>query len=198
MPVLFLNKVISWSSCATAALAVHKLAQLVQIFGFDDAALDAVVKLRLFIDENLRLVADNDEAGSLDRLVVELLSRQKAVAANQAGDMHACFEPAALHDRIDGVRRGADDIAAADRFFRRGHGHDFDACLWLISRANFSRFSFVGLYTLTLVSGRTDRWAVTWVRACSPEPRSPRTLASLRARYLLATALVAPTRMVEM
>ena len=59
---------------AAAALAVHKLAQLVQVFGFDDAALEAIVKLRLFVDENLRFVADHDEAGSRDRLVVELLS----------------------------------------------------------------------------------------------------------------------------
>ena len=83
--------------------------------------------------------------GSLDRLVVQLFARQEAVAADEAGDVHAWFEPAALHDRIDGVGRGGDDVAAADRFFGGGDRHDFDAGFALISRANFSRFSFVGL-----------------------------------------------------
>ena len=61
MPVLFLNKVISLSSARPRHLPFSKIAQLMQIFGFDDAALDAVVKLRLLVEKDLRLVADDDE-----------------------------------------------------------------------------------------------------------------------------------------
>src|SRR4030095_11282874 len=101
-----------------------------QVFGFDDAPLESIVKLRLFVDKNLRFVANHDKGGSLDRLVVELLAWQEAVAADQAGDVHAFFEPASLHDRIDGVRRGAHDIATADRFLSRCYGHDFRPSFW--------------------------------------------------------------------
>src|SRR5262245_5138600 len=109
-----------------AALAIHKLPELVQVFGFDDASLEPVMKLRLFIDENLRLVTDDDKVGLTDRFVVELLSRQKAITTNQTGDVHSGFEPTALHDRVNGVRSSTDDVAAANRFFRRGFGYDFN------------------------------------------------------------------------
>src|SRR5882672_5324672 len=67
---------------ATATFVVHEITEVMQVFGFDDAPLESIVKLRLFVDKNLRFVANNDQAGSRNRLVVELLSRQKAVAAN--------------------------------------------------------------------------------------------------------------------
>jgi len=41
------------------------------------------------------------------------------------------------------------------------------------SKYNVTIKEIVLIY-LTFVSGRTDRCAVTWVRACSPEPKSPR------------------------
>ena len=74
IPVLFLKKVISWSSLRPRHLPFHKLSQLVQVFGFDDALREPIVKLRLFIDENLRLVTNHDKVGFFDRFVVELLS----------------------------------------------------------------------------------------------------------------------------
>ena len=98
-----------------------------QILGFDDPALDAVVKLRLFVNEDLRLIADDDEARSLHGLVIELLPRQKTIAPDEASDMHAVFEPFTLHDGIDGIRRGAHDIAALHCLFGGFHGHHFDA-----------------------------------------------------------------------
>src|SRR5262245_42590743 len=108
-----------------AALAIHKLPEFVQVFGFDDPSLEPVMKLRLFIDENLRLVADDDKVGLFDRFVVELLSRQKAIATNQTGDVHPGFEPTASRARGNIVRSSTDDIAAANRLFRRTHCYAF-------------------------------------------------------------------------
>src|SRR4030095_15793278 len=62
---------------ATATLAVHEITELMQVFGFDDAPLEPIVKLRLFVDKNLRFVTNNDQRSSGNGLVVKLLARQK-------------------------------------------------------------------------------------------------------------------------
>ena len=62
------------------------------------ATLEAIVELRLLVEKDLRLVADDDQIRLPDRFVVELLTRQKAVAADEvvvAGELvpHASIEP---------------------------------------------------------------------------------------------------------
>ncbi len=112
---------------ATAAFAVDQVAELVQVFGFDEAALEAVVELGLLIEKYLRLVADHDEIRFEHGFIVQLLARQEAVAPDDAVQVHAGFDILALDDRIDGVGGGGHDVAAADRFLCRIDWSHIDA-----------------------------------------------------------------------
>ena len=106
--------------------------------------------------------------------------------------MHACFEPAALHHWVHRVCGGADDIAAADRFFCGGHGDDFDAGFL----AHFGGELLAILFCRTVYFDLGER-PYRQVRRdlCSglfTGTKKSQDFASFRARYLLATALVAP------
>ena len=65
-----------------------------------------------------------DQACALDHGVVQFVARQIAVAAYDAVDEGALFEPLAVDDGIHGVGGGGDDVAAAHGLFRGVHRHD--------------------------------------------------------------------------
>src|SRR5207344_1768115 len=100
-----------------------------EVFGFDQATLQAIVKFGLLVKKDLLLVTDDDEIGFHYRFVVELFSRQEAVATDDAVHMHAGLDPLTENYRIDGVGGGGDDVAAANRLLGGIGRHDFDAGL---------------------------------------------------------------------
>ncbi len=104
---------------AAAAIAVHQIAELVQVFGFHKTALDAIMEFGLFVEKDLRLVADDDKVGLHHGFVIQFLAREKAVAADDAVQVHARLHELTLDDRINRIGRGGDDVAVANRLFRR-------------------------------------------------------------------------------
>ena len=106
------------------------------------------------------------------------------------GDLLMCVARARVADNINSVGQFSELLKSVEMRIRWAHPfRKLKTKGRLVEHAEkryadaASRGGVRTLYTLTLVSGRTAKCAVTWMRACSPEPNNPKTLASSRAAH---------------
>src|SRR5712692_7289355 len=106
----------------------EEFAHLVDIIPIELPSLQWTVKLRLLVELDRFSGINHDDVASSHGFLVGLSSGQERVAADHRVDMSPRPEPVALEDRLIGVGRGRDDIAAIDGFSWMIHGDDFHAC----------------------------------------------------------------------